>query len=293
MYSLLSTSYGFQHAITPADILLAHPSIWPFARPFLDHYRTFARPLPQPLVTTRLPSSSLPTLSPSTNLQISSILVFNDPRDWGLDATIILDLLLSHRGFLGTRSPLLPSPDLPNHGYQQDGQPSLWYSNPDLLWASSYHQPRLGQGGFRESFEGLWKSITTSASSPHGIPLQKRIIGKPYFETYSFADKILNNYRKHLLSQSPSPSSNSTPPNGASAELERVYMLGDNPASDIRGANDYRSPNSKTEWMSILLRSGVFDETEGPPAYEPRVIKDGVSEGVEWALRREGWPSLN
>src|SRR5947207_2601458 len=82
------------------------------------------------------------------------ILVYNDPRDWGLDATVILDLLLSEKGIMGTVSLKNNNHNLPNRGYLQDGQPKLYYSNPDLWWASSYPLPRLGQGGFREAFEG-------------------------------------------------------------------------------------------------------------------------------------------
>lgn len=43
--------------------------------------------------------------SPSTSLRIDAVFVYNDPRDWGLDAQIIKDVLLSERGILGTFSP--------------------------------------------------------------------------------------------------------------------------------------------------------------------------------------------
>lgn len=100
--------------------------------------------------------------------EIAAILVFTSPRDWVwnlgldlyssifseatsvmtcklymdgfadcwsqqcLDLQICLDLLLSTRGRLGTRSPLNGDPSLPNHGYQQDGQPSMYKSIPVL-----------------------------------------------------------------------------------------------------------------------------------------------------------------
>ena len=263
---------------------MANPAIWPFSRPVLSHYESFARPLPQPIITDVAVSHSqdkLSSLSPEHNLQISSIMVYNDPRDWGLDTTVILDLLLSHRGFLGTRSKLLNDPSLPNMGYQQDGQPTLWFSNADLLWANAYHLPRLGQGGFREAFEGVWKAMT-DPDNKGDVQLIKKIIGKPYHETYSFAEKLLNNYRKELLT------AKHTHVSDEEKDLKRVYMLGDNPESDIRGANEYNSPRG-TKWESILLRSGVYSEDEGPPRYEPKVIHDDVWSGVRWALKREGW----
>ena len=56
-------------------------------------------------------------------------------------------------------------------------------------------------------------------------------------------------------------------------------MLGDNPASDIKGANDFG-------WYSILLKTGVFQG--GKPVYEPWHIADDVKEAVTFALRQEG-----
>lgn len=37
--------------------------------------------------------------------------------------------------------------------------------------------------------------------------------------------------------------------------LKRVYMVGDNPASDIAGGNSYESPYG-TDWASILVQTG-------------------------------------
>ena len=82
------------------------------------------------------PDSPLP---PTSHLRISAIFVFNDPRDWALDTQLLLDLLLSSKGILGTLSPRNNNPNLPNRGYQTDTQPTLYFSNPDLFWASSHH----------------------------------------------------------------------------------------------------------------------------------------------------------
>jgi HAD-hyrolase-like len=141
--------------------------------------------------------------------------VYNDPRDWGLDATIILDLLLSREGILGTISSKNNNQDLPNRGYLQDGQPPLYFSNPDLWWAAKFHLPRLGQGAFRESLEGLWSAVT--GGEKKGVTLKKTLIGKPYYMTYEFAEKKLVQHRKELFGS------------GQTGPLKRVYMVGDNP----------------------------------------------------------------
>jgi hypothetical protein len=197
--------YGFKSVVTPGDILVAHPTIWPFSQPFLDYYRSFARPLPSPID----PSN------PSSSLKIDGIFVYNDPRDWGLDATIILDLLLSEKGIMGTVSPKNNDPKLPNRGYLQDGQPTLFYSNGDLWWAARYHLSRLGQGGFREAFEGLWAAVT--GGERMGVTLKKEMIGKPFYKTYEFAEKRLREHRQQMFDAS------------SADELRTVYMVGDNP----------------------------------------------------------------
>jgi ribonucleotide monophosphatase NagD (HAD superfamily) len=83
--------YGFTNVVTPGDIYTAHPEIWPFGKNFKSYYEQFARPLPKPINPH----------SPEDSLKIDSILVFNDPRDWGLDMQVILDVMLSHRGIMG------------------------------------------------------------------------------------------------------------------------------------------------------------------------------------------------
>jgi HAD superfamily hydrolase (TIGR01456 family) len=266
--------YGFQNVITPGDIAAAYPEIWPFSRALLPHYKSFARPLPKPIAPN----------DPSNSLQVSAILVFNDSRDWGLDATVILDLLLSSGGVLGTTSPLNNRPDLPNRGFQQDGQPPIHFSNPDLLWAAAYHLPRLGQGGFRAAVEGVWEAITGGKNA--GVTLQKTIIGKPSHETFHFAETQLRQHREALavlkLQAPPSSTEKQEEP-----KLHRVYMVGDNPESDIRGANEYLSPWG-SQWLSILVKSGVYSGAK-EPAWKPRVVVNDVWDAVRWGLQREGW----
>lgn len=68
--------------------------------------------------------------------------------------------------------------------------------------------------------------------------------------------------------------------------LKRVYMIGDNPESDIRGANVYQSPFG-TDWTSVLVRSGVYDG--GEPAWRPRTIVDDVWKAVNWGIEQSQW----
>lgn len=92
--TLLLKLRRYKTVVTPGDILTAYPEVWPFSQQLLSYYRTFTRPLPAHIDPT----------SPSTSLRIDAVFVYNDPRDWGLDAQIIKDVLLSHQGILGTLS---------------------------------------------------------------------------------------------------------------------------------------------------------------------------------------------
>ncbi|KAF2275015.1 HAD-superfamily hydrolase [Westerdykella ornata] len=267
---LVAEDYGFGTVVTPGDILVAYPDIWPFSHHLLDgYYRRFARPLPAPI----------DPHNPSKSLKIDAIFVFNDPRDWGLDTQIVKDVLLSHAGILGTLSPRNGDPNLPNKGYQRDSQPPLFFSNPDLLWAAKYHLPRLGQGGFRAALEGVWAAVT--GGERNGVELKKTVLGKPHRPTYEFAEKILIAHRRELVQRAGANPDELGP-------LKRVYMVGDNPESDILGGNSFESGHG-TDWVSVLVETGVY--TKGTePAHRPSKIVEDVGAAVEWAVaENEGW----
>jgi HAD superfamily hydrolase (TIGR01456 family) len=205
------------------------------------------------------------------HLRVYAMFVYNDPRDWGLDTSLIVDLLLSHRGYLGTLSGLNGRSDLPNCGYQQDGQPALWFSNPDLWWAADHHLNRLGQGAFHAALRGVWHSVTDGKA-----PLLANVCGKPHQPTYAFAESRLVGETKSLWGDAHQP-------------LQRVYMIGDNPMSDIMGANRFESLLG-SRWSSVLVRTGVYQG--GEPTEKPTAVVQDVWEAVRWALAKEGWSDV-
>ncbi|KAG1716095.1 hypothetical protein ID866_1067 [Astraeus odoratus] len=58
------------------------------------------------------------------------------------------------------------------------------------------------------------------------------------------------------------------------------YMIGDNPESDIAGAN-------AAGWKSILVHTGVYNPRQGPPKYKPTYETEDVEKAVLWALGQE------
>jgi HAD superfamily hydrolase (TIGR01456 family) len=193
-----------------------------------------------------------------------------------LDIQLILDILLSSQGILGTYSSKNGDRSLPNNGYLQNNQPALYFSNPDLLWASEYHLSRLGQGGFRYALEGVWDAVT--GGPREGAKMECMVMGKPFQSTYEFAEKTLIRHRDTLYNDTKQVPA-----------LKRVYMVGDNPESDIRGANTFDSPTG-VEWKSLLTKTGVYKAREGEkPSWTPTKVMDDVQKAVQWALEDSGW----
>lgn len=50
--------------------------------------------------------------------------------------------------------------------------------------------------------------------------------------------------------------------------------------SDIAGAN-------AAGWNSVLVHTGVYDPTRGPPAHTPTQQASDVEQAVRWAIDRE------
>ncbi|KAL9102040.1 MAG: hypothetical protein Q9163_002773 [Psora crenata] len=270
--------YGFGNVITPGDLINAFPTLWPFASPQV--YAPHCRPLPKIQLSPR----NVSTIADKEPLvKVDAIMIFHDPRDWALDTQIILDLLMSEAGYLGSLSRRNGDASLPNRGYQQDSQPPIYFSNPDLLWAAAYHLPRLGQGGFREALEGVWSAMT--GGEKMGVKLEKKMFGKPFQGTYDFAERRLQEHWRALRGKDESQRVNQDDGRMQSHRLQKVYMVGDNPESDILGANQYKSAFGST-WVSILVRSGVY--SGGEPAHKPRVIVDDVWDAVQWAMDDAG-----
>lgn len=275
-----SSRYGFERAVTPADLLVANPHVYPFAH-LRESLHKDHSPLPDGRSAAAITDPYSRAIRPDA-LKIDQILVWNDPRDWSLDIQVIHDLLISHGGYLGTISTRNGDTTLANNGWQQDGQPDLWISNLDLVWKTEYPVNRFGTGAFLEALKGVWAAVTEAAPAP----LQYQALGKPLRHTYEYAHDRLLHYDADVPEALRVVGGGAKP---AKRPLRRVYMIGDNPESDIRGANEFL-PEDGTKWESILVRTGVFQPTaaEPEPRYKPTVVVDDVVDAIVWALRNEG-----
>jgi len=178
---------------------------------------------------------------------IHAVFVFHDPRNWSLDIQVTCDILLSN-GIIGGP-------------YAKDqSKIPLVFCNPDMIWRSDFDRPRLGQGAFREAFQAVYKGLT-GTTYPH---IQ---FGKPTAATYKFAEKVLRDRLAEIQGSEV-------------IDMPQVYMIGDNPESDIAGAN-------AAGWASVLVHTGVYDPKDGPPRHKPTHEVEDVEAAVKWAIERE------
>ena len=232
---LVAEGYGFRDVVTPGDIMKDNDKTTPFRR----------------LTDQETRNSRVRNFGET---EIDAIFVFADSRHWGDDQQIIIDLLTSKNGRLGTRSE------------NYDEGPPIYFSHNDLIWSAAHEHTRLGMGALRSSLEAIYKSIT-------GKDLVSTAFGKPQLGTFQFATRLLQQWRKdtHAINKPP----------------ETVYFVGDTPESDIRGTNEFNeSKLSENDWYSMLVRTGVFKEGT-KPRYTPRITVDSVLDAVNHGIKRE------
>ncbi|QIW95461.1 hypothetical protein AMS68_000979 [Peltaster fructicola] len=229
----VAEGYGFKDVVTPGDIIKDNPETTPF--------RTLTK---EEEANSRKRSF--------TEVKIEAIFVFADSRDWAGDQQIILDLLMSKGGVLGTRSETF------------DEGPPLFFSHNDVVWSAGHDLTRLGMGALRLSIEAMFKAVT-------GKTLNTTAFGKPQMGTFEFATRLLQRWRKdtHRIDAPP----------------DTVYFVGDTPESDIRGTNEFNEQSEAT-WYSILVRTGVYQEGT-KPKFAPKHTSDHVLDAVKFGMERE------
>jgi HAD superfamily hydrolase (TIGR01456 family) len=223
--------YGFKDIIVPNDIVASQPTLSPLKEFFTAEQRATSNP------------------RDFSKVKIDAILVFSDSRDYATDLQIIMDLLQSEDGVLGTRAKDPVSQRIP-----------IYFSQGDVLCPTEHPHPRMSQGTFRIALEAIYKTIT-------GVELERVVYGKPELATYKYADEVLTSWMESIHGEAKLPSN--------------IYMIGDNPASDIVGGNMYG-------WNTCLVRTGVYqgegNDKENPASFG--VFKN-VLEAVTAALKKE------
>lgn len=227
----VAKEYGFKDIVVPNDIFAADPTISPLKEFFTPEQKATSNP------------------RDFSKVKIDAILVFSDSRDYATDLQLIMDLLQSENGVLGTRAKDPVSQRIP-----------IYFSQGDLLCPSEHPYPRMSQGTFRISLEAIYKAIT-------GVELERVVYGKPELATYKYADEIMASWMETIHNEEKLP--------------KNIYMIGDNPQSDIIGGNMYG-------WNTCLVRTGVYqgegNDKENPANFG---VFANVLEAVKAALKKE------
>ncbi|CAF1078098.1 unnamed protein product [Rotaria sordida] len=139
-------------------------------------------------------------------LPIEAVVLFGEPVRWETCLQLVIDVLMTNGN---PSSPIIRPPvsHLP-----------ILASNADLLWMAEAALPRFGHGSFMYCLENLYKKIS-------GHPLQyTAIVGKPSEITYYHAEYLISRHAHEL---------------GYKQPIKRIYAVGDNPDTDVFGANVY------------------------------------------------------
>lgn len=242
--------YGFKDVVHLTDIIRYNRDITPFSGMSDEQLFEYSKEIPD--IDTK---------------KFDAVLVFNDPHDWAADIQIISDAINSENGMLNTlRKETSCKPSIP-----------IYFSNRDFLWANRYSLNRFGQGAFRSLVRQLYSEMNNN------LPLEDCTIGKPTKLTYDFAHHVLINWREKLLTGNTSDTRQILPTLGVEPEVspfDDVFMVGDNPASDIIGAQEYG-------WKSCLVRTGVYRDGSRLGNIKPTMVVDNVFEAVTNALESE------
>ncbi|TYH73494.1 hypothetical protein ES332_D05G333300v1 [Gossypium tomentosum] len=186
--------------------------------------------------------------------RIKAAFVVSDPVDWGRDIQVLCDVL---------RSGGLP-------GGANNNQPPLYFAADDLEYQAAFPSKRLGIGAFRIALESVFNRINPKR-------LECVTYGKPNPFVFKNAEVILSQLQS---SSRQDHSKNNRVP--GSHPFEMLYMIGDNPSVDVKGAQQAGHP-----WFSILTRTGVFQGKDNHAEFPADLVVDSVEEAVDYILKRE------
>lgn len=185
---------------------------------------------------------------PYSDEQVAAVFVMHDPNDWAAELQTTIDCL---RGGL----PL---------GSGGNSQKIPYYSsNADMTFAAKYPVPRLAAGAFTVALTSLWRTLH------NGEELNVTQYGKPTKLQFDFARRQLARWSSRNKNLTDADADE------FSSNFDTIYMVGDNPLSDIQGAN-----NAGLPWKSVLVRTGVF-RGANDLQHPAKIVKDSVKEAVD------------
>jgi HAD superfamily hydrolase (TIGR01456 family) len=220
----------------------------------LDNFPHFVQPSERtPLQMQVYKDKSLGTREAVRSLKwpyrFRGVLIFEEPSSYVAAMQVITDIVNGRNGNAFDQYTPEADGDSKADAPVKQEIPIL-LANPDLTYGGAFLYPRFTCGSFGLALETLFHAHT-------GRKLHIDYFGKPLRATFAYAESA-------LLAQCQRDR----------RTLTRCYMIGDNPKSDIKGANDMGE-----KWRSILVRTGCFVAQSANDATNPawRVCDDVVA----------------
>ena len=172
----IGLKYGFKNVYTVVDIIHWNPSVTPYYKLNEEEEARAHKGLD------------------FSKINIDCILVMADSRNWVVDQQIILELLLSDKGVMGTHIDIRHDDDPAVISKKlEKTQPDLYFAHSDFVWATDYNLTRYGMGALQVSLAALYKEHT------NGLELRCKRFGKPQRTTFDFTFDFLQDWRKHVV----------------------------------------------------------------------------------------------
>ncbi|XP_058206876.1 uncharacterized protein YKR070W [Rhododendron vialii] len=241
--AVVMSEYGFKNVLSIDDYASCFDNIDP-----LGYFKKW---------TTGNVSDQINTIRSSVCSQrVQAAFVVSDSIDWSRDIQVLCDIL---------RTGGLPGSKIAH-------QPPLYFASDDLEYQAVFPSERLGMGAFRIALESIFNRI-------HPNALEYTSFGKPNTSVFRNAETVL----RELVHSSSNTIQSANDQIGGNHVFRTLYMVGDNPSVDIKGAQQAGHP-----WFSILTRTGVFKGKENHDEYPADLVVDTVEEAVDYILRKEG-----
>lgn len=143
--------------------------------------------------------------------RVQAVFIVSDPVDWGRDIQVLCDIL---------RTGGLPGREIAH-------QPPIFFANDDLAYQALFPAERLGMGAFRIALESIFNRI-------HPKAMEYTSYGKPNPLVFKNAENVLMKVLSSSYCNNPANDVVRQP-------FKTLYMVGDNPSVDIKGARQVYS----------------------------------------------------
>lgn len=174
---------------------------------------------------------------------IAAIVQLNDLVKWEINSQLFSDILISPNG-------------VPGKVLNADEPQKVEYHLAclDMLYMDKFPIPRYACGAFFVCLENLVKMR-------YGRRIKYIEYGKPSTVLFDYA-------RRQLIK------------NNAHRNINKFYMIGDNPDVDIRGANC-------SGFHSILVKTGIFKGKNNSMKFPARTVCNDIGEAVDFIIENE------